>query len=324
MTGKPEAEAAVWFAQLGDDAREPEKHRGLANWRAERPANAAALAEMDALWTDLEHVAALSFYDEKATRKRDAVAIDRSARPPLSLMPNRLWWSAAGAAAMAAMVLLFLAHPFFNPVIFETAVGGQQVASLPDASRVTLNTDSRVAARFTAKERLITLDRGEALFEVSRDPNRPFIVQTHVGKVTALGTKFVVRDRGSSMEVTLLEGKILVDPEKNGQTSFIMTPGQRVRIGTAGTALVDKPSLDAVTAWRRGGLVLQDMSAVAAVGEMNRYGQKPITLDRSANVAECRVSGVFRVADTQRFSQILARICGLRLEQRDDRYLLIP
>ncbi|EQB01606.1 hypothetical protein L288_17705 [Sphingobium quisquiliarum P25] len=225
---------------------------------------------------------------------------------------------------MAAMLLLFLAHPFSNSQIFETAVGGQRIASLPDTSRVTLNTDSRVAARFTANERLITLDRGEALFEVSRDPNRPFIVQTHLGKVTALGTKFIVRDRGSSMEVTLLEGKVLVDPDKDGQTSFIMTPGQRVRIGTAGTALVDKPSLEAVTAWRSGGLVLQDMSAAAAVGEMNRYGQKPITLDRSADVAECRVSGVFRVADTERFAHILARICGLRLEQRDDRYLLIP
>lgn len=327
MTGKPEAEAAVWFAQLGDDARNPQGHRGLAAWRAERPANAAALAEMDALWSDLEHVAALSFIGERQQHRLETGEPRAKAQATrrTRALSGRVWRAAAGGAtALAAVILLFFASSLVSaPVTFETAVGGQRIASLPDASRVILNTDSKVAARFTANERLVRLDRGEALFEVSRDPSRPFVVRTHLGKVTALGTRFVVRDRGEVVEVTLLEGSVLVDPERDGQASFIMSPGQRVRIGITGSTSVDKPSLGAVTAWRQGGLVLQDMSALAAAREMNRYGRKRIVLD-PVDVANCRVSGVFRVADTERFAHILARICGLQLERRADSYLIRP
>ena len=326
MTGKAEAEAAAWFARLGDGACAPDAHAGLSQWRAERPANAAALAEMDALWSDLGEVATLSFYDDgkKATSGSQA-ANDEPGNSASSGARSRLWWPAGVAAAVAALIFIFVGlNPFDNPLTFETPVGGRQIASLPDHSRVILNTNSKVAARYTDDKRLITLNRGEALFEVSKDPRRPFVVRTHLGTVTALGTKFVVRDRGNAMEVTLLSGKVVVDPEREGRASFIMTPGQRVRIGTTGSTAVDKPSLSAVTAWRDGRLVLQDASAVGAIGEMNRYGQKTIALGPSANVAKCRVSGVFRVADTVRFAHILARICGLRLERHDDRYLITP
>ncbi|WP_165271704.1 FecR family protein [Pelagerythrobacter rhizovicinus] len=328
MTGRAEAEAAVWFARLGDDARSPEGHCGLASWRGERPANAAALAEMEALWSDLEHVAALSFYSSgvAAARAADPQRGGEGGRAGSGLTRARTWPVAAGiAAAVATLMLVFAWHlRITSPTIFETPVGGRQVASLPDASRVTLNTNSRLSARFTGSERLIMLDRGEALFEVSKDPDRPFVVQTRLGRVTALGTKFVVRDWQDVMEVTLLSGSVLVDPQKSGQASFIMAPGQRVRLGVTGSATVDKPSLPAVTAWRDGRLILQDMSAVAAVREMNRYGRKPITLDPSVSTEQCQVSGVFRVADTERFANSLARICGLRLVRLDDRYLIEP
>ena len=329
MTGNAEAEAAVWFARLGEGACDPDSHKELAQWRAERPANAAALAEMEALWADLGDVAALSFYDQGKNSAPGSPTMrgsnDKFGSCEPGLAKTRPWWPAGIAAAVAALVFVFVGlNPFDNPLTFETVVGGRKTASLPDNSRVILNTNSKVAARYTDRERLITLDRGEALFEVSRDPSRPFVVRTNLGTVTALGTKFVVRDRGNAMEVTLLSGKVVVDPQKEGRASFIMAPGQRVRIGVTGSTAVDKPSLGAVTAWRDGGLVLQDVSAMAAISEMNRYAKKPIALDPSANVARCRVSGVFSVADTERFAHILTKICGLRLVRRDDRYLVRP
>ncbi len=319
MTGRAEAEAALWFARLGDGACNPAADSGLAAWRGEKPANAAALAEMEALWDDLEHVAALSYYDERNEGQASndcGVAASRSGA----------WtrWPALGGAMAAGLALTaFIGLQMFGGgATFETEVGAQRLAALPDETQVLLNTNSRLEEHYSKGQRLVRLDRGEALFDVTRDPSRPFVVQTRLGTITALGTSFVVRDREDELEVTLLSGKVVVDPDKEGQASFILSPGQRVRLGELAVPSVDKPALDVLTAWRNGGLVLQDNSVSSAVREMNRYARKPIELDPAVNVAGCRLSGVFRIGDTERFSNSIGAVCDLRVSRFDDRYYL--
>jgi ferric-dicitrate binding protein FerR (iron transport regulator) len=57
---------------------------------------------------------------------------------------------------------------------------------------------------------LVGLGAGEALFDVAKDPDRPFIVQVGDRQIRALGTSFVVRREKDQLAVTLVEGKVAV------------------------------------------------------------------------------------------------------------------
>ena len=81
--------------------------------------------------------------------------------------------------------------------------GGQELVRLDDGSRVSLNTDSRIAILYSDGERRVRLDRGEAMFEVARNPARPFVVIAGNKSVTAIGTSFIVRKTGGVVTVTL-------------------------------------------------------------------------------------------------------------------------
>lgn len=77
---------------------------------------------------------------------------------------------------------------------YSTPIGGMQNIALNDGSHVTLNTDTSLRASLNGdKERHIQLDKGEAFFEVAKDPTRPFVVYAGDKRVMAIGTKFSVR-----------------------------------------------------------------------------------------------------------------------------------
>src|SRR6185437_13890973 len=63
---------------------------------------------------------------------------------------------------------------------------------------------------YTQAERDIRLVRGEALFIVEHDPKRPFMVTAENARVRAVGTQFNVRDRTSSVDVSVVEGVVQV------------------------------------------------------------------------------------------------------------------
>lgn len=102
---------------------------------------------------------------------------------------------------------------------FSTAVGEQSSYTLEDGSRITLNTNSEVRVDYTGARRAIILVRGEANFDVAKNPERPFVVYAGGGIVWAVGTAFNVRYLGDAVDVTVTEGRVKVfsDTQKEEQ-----------------------------------------------------------------------------------------------------------
>src|SRR5690606_6140981 len=94
---------------------------------------------------------------------------------------------------------------------FRTVVGQQEAVTLPDGSTVTLNTDTRVRTVADSEKRLVYLDRGQAFFQVAKDPRRPFVVTAGGRTVTAVGTAFDVRVDEGTFRVVLVEGRVRVE-----------------------------------------------------------------------------------------------------------------
>ena len=93
---------------------------------------------------------------------------------------------------------------------YATDIGEQYRTALADGSLVELNTATRVAVDLTPEERDIHLRKGEAVFEVAKDPSRPFVVKTPLADVRAIGTVFAVRTE-NGLEVAVSEGVVSVE-----------------------------------------------------------------------------------------------------------------
>jgi transmembrane sensor len=316
------AEAALWLAHLRGPDRTPEVERGFREWLGARPENAVAFELASEVW---ERSAAVRRHPhEKAFGWTEA----------------RPWRGSPLFALAAVLAVIVISALYWNTARhgrFETAVGEQRALSLEDGSRLVLNTDTRVVVQYEEAERRIRLERGEALFEVARQPNRPFIVSVAGTQVQALGTSFVIKaldnDGGSakSLQITLLDGKVAVTRGDTGESApsnavsaaqpqgqaVVLNPGERVTLAAHGPPRRDRPQLEKVTAWQRGQVAFDDVRLADAIAEMNRYSTTRLVVEQP-DAAALRIGGVFRAADAASFAQAIAATYGLSIQEGDD------
>ena len=106
--------------------------------------------------------------------------------------------------------------------------GKEKIVKLSDGTMVHLNSASTLTypEKFVGKQRVVML-QGEAYFDVTKDPEHPFIVQTRFGNVTVLGTAFDVNAYNDCDEcyTTLVRGKVQFTTPAN--ETVILVPGQQ-------------------------------------------------------------------------------------------------
>jgi transmembrane sensor len=179
---------------------------------------------------------------------------------------------------------------------YYTSVGEVRSITLADGSRVDLNTDTAMVVRYSENERRILLLRGEAFFEVARNPERPFVVDDSILKARAVGTRYDVRARSGDApsDVQVEEGKVEVT---GGNDRVLLQAGNVASLTRQGRLAVAQVDVANETAWRGGKLVFsgQPLRDVLATLERYRHG-RIVALDSAA--AEQRVSGVFDLKDT--------------------------
>jgi transmembrane sensor len=147
-----------------------------------------------------------------ATRAMSAETNRRSAPPKRAGRTPRLRRRFL-AAASGALVLVIAGAVWWQTErfpIYTTEIGERRSITLTDGSTVDLNARSRVRVEFAKKERRVELLDGQALFQVTKDKNRPFIVSSGNATVRAVGTQFDVYRRTNGTTVTVLEGRVAV------------------------------------------------------------------------------------------------------------------
>ena len=134
-----------------------------------------------------------------------------------------LWKYVTVAASLLLFFGLYQLFYFSNKVV--TDFGSTESITLNDNSKVTLNAKSELSyPNLFRWNRSLKLE-GEAFFEVQKGSK--FTVETSLGKVTVLGTKFNVTSFDDFFEVVCYEGKVRVD---NKDKSTILTQGETVRV----------------------------------------------------------------------------------------------
>ena len=135
--------------------------------------------------------------------------------------------------------------------------GGENTVILADGTTVHLNAGSKLTypVRFAGMRRVVALE-GEAYFDVVKDETRPFIVQTHLGEVTVLGTAFNINAyTDASVYTTLVHGKVQFSSSSIG--TIILSPGEQAVVSANGSEkrMVD---LDEYVGWVDGRYVFNN------------------------------------------------------------------
>jgi transmembrane sensor len=248
---------------------------------------------------------------------------------PLGLRQGKLALSAAAALLLAVGGGLYLAFAP-NGERYATPVGGFASVPMPDGSNVTLNTDSQIRIALTDTERRVELGHGEAFFEVSKDPKRPFVVRAGDKRVIAVGTKFSVRREGDDIEIVVTEGKVRVEDgaarqnsRVGGSADVFLTPGSIARADDAGVLVQRRtlPEAEEHLSWRTGRLMFRDLALADAIAEFNRYSARKIVIQDPA-IASLKIEGNFRATNVEAFVRLLESGFPVRAEVRADQILL--
>ena len=339
-------QAAEWLALREARALSAAEQAALAEWCKADPRHAAMLAEVESAYRTFDR---LAFYPRPpgGPADPDLLALRRWRTPAAALLACAaaaalavgFWWQAPAAARPAATLA---ASPHFM--------------RLPDGSKVELNSGSEVAEHFTATERRIRLVRGEAHFEVAKNPLRPFIVEADNVAVRAVGTAFDVRLGATAVDVLVTEGKVGVTTagdrppsgpagasHRDGTTpaalgpGLILVAGQRTAVPTTPaptepTALVvedlSQHQIDRALSWQSSRLVFDAMPLSEVVARFNRSaaeqdGPRAMQLKvRGADLEAMCISGRVRYDSIDNFVEVLEEDFGVTAEHRGSEIIL--
>jgi transmembrane sensor len=299
------ATAARWIERRDRDEWGETDQAELNAWLDRSAAHRAAFWRLEAAWKDTNRLTAFQ------PRLRPV----RDARPGVSRTAFKFAAALLLFAVFGGGTALYMQTPDWKT--YSTTVGGREILTLGDGTKIELNTDSVVRVSQNAHQRNVWLDKGEAYFDVTHDASRPFTVTVGNRRITDLGTKFVVRRETDQLKVAVLDGRVQVE-EKGGEANpTVLTKGD-VIVATA-TKLTRSRTpakqIESDLGWRNGVLVFNDRTLADVVEEFNRYNtRKLIVADNKA--AQTRIAGTFRADNIDAFANTAHRVLGLKVEKR--------
>jgi len=303
-----EMAAADWLARE-DRGLTAEEQARLELWQDQSSRHKVAYLRLKAAWRRADRLAAL---------KVPAPVAGRPQRR--RLMP----------AAMAASLLVVTGGAAWfwqsqRPVAqnFTTGVGQRQALLLADGTQVELDTNTRLHADLNGKSRTVTLDSGEAYFDVAHDESRPFTVYAGNRRITDIGTKFSVFRNDDDVRVVVKEGRVRIEQIDQPQAAPLLAQaGHEIIAKGNETLLASKPDEDIANdlSWRRGVLVFNQQTLADAAEQFNRYNNRHIQVEGSAR--KIRIGGSFRADNVDIFVQLLHRGYGLSVNEQGDKIVV--
>jgi transmembrane sensor len=138
---------------------------------------------------------------------------------------SKVWVFRAAAIFVVALFATWflIKNNADNEFVSVQTQNNKQVVVLPDGSKVILNNNSTLTypKKFNANERKVTL-KGEAFFDVVKNPNQPYIIEHKDFNVKVLGTSFNVLAYESDTQavVTVVSGKVMFDAKQGNSVTL--------------------------------------------------------------------------------------------------------
>lgn len=212
-------QAVEWHQRLKQGELDQDSRRNFRVWLKTSPTHIQELARIcliDALLRDPLKKGVPRALPENVINFDSYAVVSRPRLEPPRMPTVTLRFNTKKIAVAASVVLAVIVMAFASLVstdkVMVTQLGRWDKQLLEDGTVVYVGPRTKLRLHFNGDTRAVTLVRGEALFEVAKQPGRPFIVSTDAGTVQAIGTEFATSDLGDTVVVTVAEGKVVVTP----------------------------------------------------------------------------------------------------------------
>ena len=307
-----QAECREWLALLhSGEATDADRAR-FETWLQADLRHRHAYDLLQLVWSDISKLQHLADLEPVPAPRTESISLAQRAFP----------WAAAAAAVGFT---LFAVHSRYKtsppPTLaaavefsrdYATRLGEVHTIQLPDGSSLTLGAYSQAVVKLSANERRVTLERGQAYFEVAKDAARPFFVDARSAAVRVVGTRFDVRLGSSHVRIAVDEGAVAVNDR-----AAAIGGGQRIDVLPNGT-LSEPARIDEgeAAAWREGRLVYDGAPLSEVVADLSRY-RTAVTL-KSPAAGKLRVTAGLRVEQIDQFVDRLPDILPVRVTRTAD------
>jgi len=321
---RDEQAAAAWLLRQENGPWSERDAAELEAWLAQSVGHRAAYYRFKGAWQEVGRLQAL-------LGPAGAAPEPVRAAPPPDLPARARRWRLPGLAVAASLVCAvglaaLVQLSWSRDDVYATRIGALEAVALPDGSRLTLNTDSRLRVDMAGDDRRVRLRQGEAFFEVAKDPARPFVVEAGDKRIIAVGTAFSVRRDGDDVQVVVTEGRVRIETA-GGRDEVLQAPlleaGMAAR--TQGDAVLVRArspvELAQDLSWRTGQLVFRDTPMAEAIAEFNRYNTRKLVVEDPA-VGALRVGGIFRATELDAFVSLIQQGFPVQAQAEDDRIVL--
>lgn len=305
---------------LGKTTTEEEKL--IAKFKKENPVEYKLLAE---LWQRGD-VKVKDFDSQKAWQlvqsKIAAKAVKSAKVIPLYKKLTRI-------AAVAAILIIGMLSVYYftdvlpkntNTVVAANSIEKGKEVLLSDGSKVWLNNGASLSfpEKFAENSRTVEL-KGEAFFEVSRNPKKPFTVITKNSKTTVLGTSFNINSDEDSTEVIVTTGKVKVSDLEN-TSNQIITSGYSAKVKKEGVEKYELANLNYM-AWKTGKFIFKETPIPQVVENLNKYYKKQIIIADGVDV-NCLLTADFNKTDLHEVLEIIKLTCDFSVEENKDKFII--
>jgi transmembrane sensor len=290
-----------------------------ARWAVRHPLDAAGRAELD-LWLarDRRHAGALLRAQAALSAIGHAMVPATYAEPVAIKRSSRRRLLAATGAALAASVAGVIGWPLMVGERVATAPGEIRRLPLADGSVATINSDSRLRVILASESRRVSLDHGQAWFQVAKDRTRPFVVDAGIAQARAVGTAFSVRRGDDGVQIAVTEGTVAVWASDASGAMTILQAGQYAdfRRGTAAPMVGTAPAqIERALAWRNGEIALENETLANAVAQFNRYNRQQLVIV-DPGLGKERLVGLFKIDRPGDFAATLPHSLDVEVEIR--------
>ncbi|UUE58314.1 FecR domain-containing protein [Pectobacterium aroidearum] len=300
-------EASQWYAQLCDREPGDEHYHHWQRWMDESEEHRHA-------W---EFVLTVSQRFQPLRGDGQQPALDTLLHKPASMTRRRALKLAALLSTGTLLSWLTYRHtPLKDSLLAMTAdhhsaVGEIKSLTLPDNTRLWLNTASAIDIRYSDQRREIALLAGDILIETATDA-RPFFVTTAQGRMQALGTRFSVAQEPEATTLTVYQHAVDANA-KYASAARRVNAGYHLRFNADGQGNI-LPNQQNDADWSHGRLQAGNMPLGEVVAQLSRYRHGYLACQPA--IADLRVMGTFPLTDTDMALNMLEQAFPVRIHRR--------
>lgn len=202
-----------------------------------------------------------------------------------------------------------------------TPRGGEFRITLADGTEVWLNAESQLSYpdTFRTDERRVIL-KGEAYFQVAKNEQKPFYVESDGQLIRVYGTEFNIRSYLEDEEIytTLVEGSVALQAHNGANAELFLTPGHQAVFDKQTASVYIRPvDTGVVTSWRKGMFVFEEQNLGQIMAELSRWYDFDYEFMDNVLSETIFMGSVPRYGDFNEVLEILEKSGGLKFRMQE-------